>query len=79
MGLRYILLGLALWGIYLIVRHFMRVRSMRPPPSAGKVKSVDSVQCAYCGLHLPRQEALERQGRYFCNQAHLKAANKDTR
>jgi uncharacterized protein len=74
MGLRYILFGLALWGIYRIVRHFMNARSQRHPPSATRVKSVDSVQCAYCGLHLPRQEALEHQGHHYCNQAHLNAA-----
>ncbi len=76
MGLRYILFGLALWGIYLIVRHFIRARSLKPPPSTARVKSVDSVQCAYCGLHLPRQEALEHQGHHYCNQAHLSAAKK---
>ncbi|MET0091410.1 MAG: PP0621 family protein [Candidatus Thiodiazotropha sp.] len=78
MGLRYILFGLALWGIYLIVRHFQRTRSLRKPPSSNRMKSVDSVQCAYCGLHLPRQEALEQKGRYYCNQAHLSAARKDS-
>ncbi len=78
MGLRTILFILALWGIYLIVRHLMRSQSLKKPPAPTRMKSVDSVQCAYCGLHLPRQEALERQGRYYCNQAHLSAARKDS-
>ena len=77
MGLRYILLGLALWGLYLIIRHLARQRRAktikRPAP-----KAVDSVQCAHCGLHLPRQEALQRGEAYYCCKAHLQAASRDT-
>ena len=41
--------------------------------------SVDSVepqamlQCAQCGLHLPRDEALPGQGGVFCGEAHRSA------
>ena len=76
MGLRYILLGLALWGLYLIIRHLARQRKLqRSKPAVPK--AVDSVQCALCGLHLPRQEALRRGQAYYCSQAHLEAANPD--
>ncbi|MGD9163795.1 MAG: PP0621 family protein [Chromatiales bacterium] len=70
MGLRYLLLILAFWGLYLIIRHLLRQRKQRQPPP-GNRKAVDSVQCAYCGLHLPREEALRNGNRYFCSQAHL--------
>ena len=77
MGLRTILLGLALWGIFLIVRHLIRERR-RLQAKPGKPKAVDSVQCAYCGLHLPREEALQRGEHYYCCQAHLEAADSDS-
>jgi uncharacterized protein len=35
------------------------------------------VQCAHCGLHLPREEALQSGNRYFCSQAHLDAWDAD--
>jgi uncharacterized protein len=76
MGLRYLLLGLALWGLFLIIRHLARQRG-KQQVKGSRPKAVDSVQCAHCGLHLPREEALQRGGTYYCSQAHLEAANKD--
>jgi uncharacterized protein len=41
------------------------------PPAPGTQKSLPSlIACAKCGLHLPRKEAVERQGRYFCSADH---------
>ncbi len=77
MGLRYILLGLAMWGGYLIVRHLARQRKQQQGGQRPLAKSVDSVQCARCGLHLPREEALRRGDRYYCCQAHLDAPDSD--
>ncbi|MES9969516.1 MAG: PP0621 family protein [Candidatus Thiodiazotropha sp.] len=74
MGLRYIFLALALWGVFLIGRHFWRQSRQKDKPSQ-QIKSVDSVQCAYCGLHLPRDEAVNEDGKYYCSKTHLKAAN----
>lgn len=77
MGLRTLLLGLALWGLYLIVRHLLREKR-RSKARPGTPKAVDSVQCAHCGLHLPREEALQRGEHFYCSQAHLEAADSDT-
>ncbi len=74
MGLRYLFLGLAIWGLYLIIRHLLRQRQQQKPR---EIRSVDSVSCAHCGLHLPREEALRDGDRYFCNEAHLRAAGDD--
>ncbi|MEW8507642.1 MAG: PP0621 family protein [Candidatus Thiodiazotropha sp.] len=74
MGLRYIFFALAVLGVYLIVRHFWR-QSRQNEGKSKQVKSVDSVQCAYCGLHLPKEEAVSDDSRYYCSKAHLKAAN----
>jgi uncharacterized protein len=77
MGLKYLLFGLAIWGIYLILKHFLRTQN-RQQAASREVKTVDSVKCAYCGLHLPRNEALWSEGRYYCCKAHLKAADEDS-
>lgn len=31
------------------------------------------VRCAHCGLHIPKQEALNRNEVFFCCEAHRKA------
>ena len=77
MGFRYLLLALAVWALYLIIRHLARQRNLRQPKRAIPPKAVISVQCAHCGLHLPREEALRRGDDYFCCQAHLDASNAD--
>jgi uncharacterized protein len=74
MGLRYLFLGLALWGVYLIIRHLMR-QPKPQQPAARQSKAVDSVQCAHCGLHLPREEALRKGDAYYCSKAHLQASD----
>jgi uncharacterized protein len=30
------------------------------------------VRCAHCGLHIPENEAVTMQGRYYCSKEHLK-------
>lgn len=46
----------------------------RPPPSAppkpARLKPTDMVECAVCRVHLPRNEALERQQLSYCSEAH---------
>lgn len=44
-------------------------------PVQRQLKSGNMVQCTDCGVYLPESEALQRNGRYYCSQAHLEAAN----
>lgn len=30
----------------------------------------DMVSCAYCGIHLPKGEAISDRNRYFCSNEH---------
>lgn len=73
MGLRYLFLGLAIWAGVAILRHLLRQRRLKREPSRA-AKSVDSVQCGYCGLHLPRGEAIQQGEDFFCNREHQQAA-----
>lgn len=64
-----ILLVLGLFAVYWIVKSFRRRvdRGDRKPPAAG---NEDMVQCAQCGVHLPRSESITTQGSYFCSAEH---------
>jgi len=44
-----------------------------PPPTAPQ----PVIACAYCGVHLPRDEALPGRGGVFCGEAHRTAFEKD--
>lgn len=54
-------------GVWLLWRQLRRARI---PPEARKKKSESMVQCAQCGLHLPRSEALVGKGGIFCDEPH---------
>lgn len=66
--MRYLLLIVAIWLGVLIVRHFWRMRRAAQP--ARELPEQDMVRCAQCGLHLPRQEALQAEGRFYCSDRH---------
>lgn len=77
MGLRTLFLGLAIAGLYLFIRQLLRQRQARRGHPARPSRAVESVQCARCGLHLPREEALRKGGHYYCSRAHLPDPDED--
>jgi len=36
-----------------------------------KTKSMEMVKCEACGLNLPKSEALEKKGLWYCSKEHL--------
>lgn len=40
----------------------------RRPPRRGATEEM--VDCAHCGVHLPRGDALQAGGRWYCSDAH---------
>ena len=40
-------------------------------PTHKEPDSLPMVRCAHCGVHLPRQSALQNQNRWYCSQQHL--------
>ena len=73
-----ILLILGLLLAYWILKGYRRRverREPRSPVSAGE----DMVQCARCGVHLPRSESITTQGRFYCSQEHQRADEAERR
>jgi uncharacterized protein len=62
-----VVLGLLLaWWILKSYRRRVDRRDAPPPAAAGE----NMVQCAQCGVHLPRGESHTTQGRFFCSADH---------
>jgi uncharacterized protein len=38
-------------------------------------KALDMIRCDYCGLHVPKNSALLRQGRRYCSEEHMRIDN----
>ncbi len=65
----FVLLALA---IYLVWRLLQKKQS--PPGDVdSSVARLPMVSCATCGLHVPREEALIQDERYFCCEEHRRA------
>jgi uncharacterized protein len=77
MGFRFILLALAVIAVVLIVRHLFRQRTAARPPRARSGEQM--VKCAWCGVHVPRSEALGSGERFFCSSDHREASRADDR
>jgi uncharacterized protein len=71
-----ILVVLGLLAAYWILRSYRRrvSRDANPaPPATGE----NMVQCARCGVHLPRSEATTTQGRTYCSPEHQRAGESE--
>lgn len=67
--MKIILLVLGLLLVYWILKSYRRrVERREPPPPAAGGESM--VQCALCGVHLPRSEGITAQGRTYCSSEH---------
>jgi uncharacterized protein len=64
-----ILIVLGLLLVYWIIKSYRR-RIERGEPRRPAAGSEDMVQCARCGVHLPRSESITAQGTFFCSAEH---------
>ena len=62
----FVLLALA---IYLVWR-VLQKKQLPPGGADSSVARLPMVSCATCGLHVPREEALMQDERYFCCEEH---------
>ena len=58
--------------IYLLIQIFKRWAANKNSASSEQQQSSTTmVQCKTCQLHIPENEALQKDGEYYCSQAHL--------
>lgn len=65
-----------LFWIALITAAVWLWRRLKRPIAAHKTTPNDDapapmVRCAQCGVHVPQQQALSADNRWYCSQAHL--------
>ncbi|MCF4996537.1 hypothetical protein GIW69_13260 [Pseudomonas syringae] len=68
------MLRLLFW-IALIAAAFWLWRKFKAPAAPSQPSrdqdAAPMVRCAHCGVHLPRDRALNLQKQWYCSQAHL--------
>jgi len=53
--------------LYVIIGNLLRKNRAESTVS----KSEEMVRCSHCGLHIPEQEALKSDNKYYCSKEHL--------
>lgn len=69
---RFLLIVVAVWLAIMIARQLLR-SSKRTSAPPRQLPERDMVRCAECGLHVPRNEALDDDGRFYCSERHRSA------
>lgn len=69
---RLLMLAAIVAVVYLLVRSFRR----NTPSGQDSQPVEDMVQCAHCGVHLPRGESIQSEGHFFCGIGHRDAYRK---
>jgi uncharacterized protein len=64
---RIVILIVIAFLVWLVFRGFFRVNTRGPAqPPAQTGKGEDMVACARCGVNMPRSDAREDAGRFYC-------------
>ncbi len=58
--------------VYLLIRSYRK----QAPQQDKTITAEDMVRCAHCGVHLPKGESIEADGRFFCGAGHRDAYRK---
>jgi len=68
MPIRLLIFGALIAIVYFLVRNYLRRTSVAKEDR--NRAPTDTVKCVICGTHVPKAAAVERDGRYFCSEAH---------
>ncbi|MCU1718147.1 PP0621 family protein [Pseudomonas sp. 5P_3.1_Bac2] len=61
------LIAAAFW----LWRRFKQASLARQSAAKPSLEPTPMVRCAHCAVHLPRQQALQLDDKWYCSQAHL--------
>lgn len=62
-----LLLAIAIWLLYAVVKRYI---TSVDPQDQSPAKPEDMVQCAHCGVHLPKNDSLVVNDQHYCCEEH---------
>lgn len=74
--MRSLLFFLVIIVVFLLIRQLFKPKQTVPSKSPPETKQM--VSCHYCGIHLPKEEAIKDRHnpeQYFCSEAHAVKAH----
>ena len=74
---RLLAIALLSWIAYLVLKNFLRqvrqvrqVRQRAPAVSRRRSDFTKVLRCQRCGIHVPEDEAVYREGKVYCSEQH---------
>lgn len=69
---RGLLVMLAIWLVFVLARHLYKSNRLQRSSKQTSTQAIytKTVPCALCGVHTPKTEAIDQNGRYFCSEQH---------
>lgn len=78
MGLiRLIILGIVIYLAWQLIKRWQNRPSNQVDDDRPRRLDGNMVRCDHCGLFVPRDEAIESNGRHYCSEAHRLADGED--
>jgi uncharacterized protein len=62
-----------LFGLWLILKIIKRALASRENHPSRQPSIASMVACVHCGVHLPASESIQKNGKHYCCEEHLKA------
>ena len=66
-------IALILFGLWLVLRLVRNALARRRSPPPTLSPPADMLRCDYCGIYLPRTEAITAHAKVFCTREHADA------
>jgi len=66
---RWVIICLAVWLVVVVLRRLIEIRQQKIAINKNGSTSAysDTIACHHCNLHVPKAEALLKNGRYYCS------------
>lgn len=66
--IRILIIALLVWLLLRMIKNRINRYQQRQQDKPQQINTV--VRCQHCGLHIPKQEALQSDNKYYCSQEH---------
>ncbi|NOL50943.1 PP0621 family protein [Pelistega suis] len=75
--MKFLIVLAVILGLIFFFRHSRKKATVHSHPSKSKsTTTISMVQCAYCGIHLPENEAISQGNHHWCSKEHLQLGYK---
>jgi uncharacterized protein len=70
---QFLRIAIVLFGLWLILRFIKRALTKRRSASSAPPPPADMLRCDYCGMFVPRSDAITASGKIYCGDNHADA------